>query len=79
MVFVAVPQRAATSLSREGWIIVILMIVPPVLIAFSMPDFKTALIAWFGFPIGMTLARVLTLPLMYVGAQRIEKRLKQGP
>jgi hypothetical protein len=62
----------------QGWVIMILVIVPPIVIAFSMPDFKTALIAWFGFPTGMTLARVLTLPLMYLGAQRIEKRLKQG-
>ena len=59
-----------------GLIIVALMLIPAVVLAISMPDFKTALIAWFGFPIGMVVARGITTPVWYLAAQRIERRLK---
>jgi cell division protein FtsW (lipid II flippase) len=60
-----------------GLAVMAVMLAPPVVLAISMPDFKTALLAWFGFPIGMVVARGLTTPLWYFAAQRIERRLNQ--
>ena len=52
---------------------------PPLVVAFLMPDFKTALLAWFGVLIGLTVARAVTMPVWYLTAQRIETRLKRRP
>jgi hypothetical protein len=63
------PRSLSYALTHMG-----LLLVPPVVLAFAMPDFKTALIAWFGFCIGLAVSKVLTLPLGYFLVRRIERR-----
>lgn len=59
-------------------ILLALTFTPAVVITFSMPDFKTGLLAWIGFGVGMMLAKAVTLPMMYLGGKRIEERLKRA-
>jgi hypothetical protein len=46
----------------------------PVVLAIGMPDFKTALVAWLGYAVGFGISHIVTLPLGYVLARRIERR-----
>lgn len=64
----AAPSKRFTSL-----VFVVLLGVPLVL-AIAMPDFKTALVAWFGYAAGFGISHVVTLPLGHVLARRIELR-----
>jgi hypothetical protein len=59
---------------RQAYFMFVPVLVVPLALAIAMPDFKTALIAWLGFSIGLALSKVFTLPLAYVLARRIERR-----
>ena len=63
------------SSRRYGSSIFLVVVFPPVVVAFLMPDFKAALLAWLGVPIGLTVSRAVTTPVWYLTAQRIETRL----
>jgi hypothetical protein len=58
-------------------VIVVTSLGVPLALAIAMPDFKTALIAWLGYPIGFALSHVLTLPLAHVLARRIERHMQK--
>jgi cell division protein FtsW (lipid II flippase) len=64
---------AAPSKRFTGVVLVALLGVPVVL-AIAMPDFKTALVVWLGYTVGFGISHVVTLPLGYVLARRIERR-----
>jgi hypothetical protein len=64
------PRKTATRLI----VVAFGVLVVPLGIAIAMPDFPTALVAWFGFAIGTVFARVVTIPLSLYFARRIERR-----
>jgi cell division protein FtsW (lipid II flippase) len=66
-------KGAARRTSRQVFLMGASILVVPLALAVAMPDFKTALIAWFGFVIGYSLSRLITMPLAYVLARRIER------
>lgn len=55
-------------------LIYVLLLSVPLVLAIAMPDFKTAVVAWLGYAIGFGISHVVTLPLGYVLARRIERR-----
>ena len=46
-------------------------------IAVTMPDLRTELLGLLGIPIGMTVARFLGIPFMYLGSKRLERRWEE--
>ena len=63
-------ERSAASF----FIVLGAMLGVPLVLAFLMPDFDTALVAWLGFGVGYAVGMLLSLPLSGLLAARIARR-----
>jgi hypothetical protein len=75
-----VTSTVFTVVVARGWlhrpgpvrflVVLALMVLLPLIGAIAMPDFKTGMLLWFGFPIGWVLSQSVALPLRHLLRRR---------